>query len=77
MTLKDIDLAIIDCYRRFYMPKMIEFNKISDPFRKNYLLTSMKLIMKSSFLIKKFAKLGINPMVMMEKMFQKKETVQK
>jgi anaerobic magnesium-protoporphyrin IX monomethyl ester cyclase len=77
MTLKDIDLAIIDCYRRFYMPKMLEFHKIEDPFRKNYLLTSMKLIMKSSFLIKKFAKLGINPMVMMEKMFQKKESVPK
>lgn len=66
MTLKDIDIAIIDCYRRFYMPKMFEFRKISDPFRKDYLLTSMKLIMTSSFLIKKFARLGINPVEMMK-----------
>lgn len=72
MTLKDIDLAIIDCYRRFYMPKMLDFQKIKDPFKKNYLLTSMKLIMKSSFLIKKFARLGINPKALMEKMFAKK-----
>lgn len=66
MTLKDIDLAIINCYRRFYMPKMFEFRKITDPFRRDYLLTSMKLIMKSSFLIKKFARLGVNPMDMMK-----------
>jgi anaerobic magnesium-protoporphyrin IX monomethyl ester cyclase len=66
MTLDQIDLAIIDCYRRFYMPKMLDFRKIEDPFRRNYLLTSMKLIMKSSFLIKKFARLGINPQAMME-----------
>ncbi|MCK5347168.1 MAG: radical SAM protein, partial [Candidatus Heimdallarchaeota archaeon] len=37
MTLKDIDLAIINCYRRFYMPKMLDFNKVSDPFKKTYL----------------------------------------
>ena len=67
MSLDDIDLAIIDCYRRFYMPKMLEFRKIDDPFRRDYLLTSMKLIMKSSFLIKKFARLGINPKTMMQK----------
>ncbi len=72
MTLPQIDLAIIDCYRRFYMPKMLEFRKISDPFRRNYLLTSMKLIMKSSFLIKKFARLGIDTTRMMEKMFKTK-----
>jgi anaerobic magnesium-protoporphyrin IX monomethyl ester cyclase len=72
MTLEQIDLAIIDCYRRFYMPKMLEFRKIKDPFRKNYLLTSMKLIMKSSFLREKFARLGLNPKAIMEKMFEKR-----
>ncbi len=72
MTLRQIDRAIIDCYRRFYMPKMLEFRKIEDPFRKNYLLTSMKLIMKSSFLRDKFARLGLNPKTVMEKMFDKR-----
>ncbi len=67
MTLRDIDIAIIDCYRRFYMPKMVDFMKIKDPFRKEYLFKSMKLIMKSSFLIKKFARVGINPVEMMNK----------
>lgn len=66
MTRDEVDLAIIDCYRRFYMPKMINFLKDSDPFRRNYLVTSTKLIMKSSFLIKKFARLGINPKSMMK-----------
>lgn len=67
MTLDQIDLAIIDCYRRFYMPKMVEFLKVKDDFRRKYLLESTKLIMKSSFLIKKFARLGMNPMAMMSK----------
>ncbi len=65
MTLDDIDLAIIDCYRRYYMPKMMEFMKIKDKFRRDYLVSSTKLIMKSSFLIKKFARLGVNPKAMM------------
>lgn len=68
MTLRDIDLAIINCYRRFYMPKMLEFAKDPDPFRRHYLMASAKLIMKSSFLIKKFAKVGLNPLAMMEAM---------
>ncbi len=67
MTLAEIDLAIIDCYRRFYMPKMLDFRRIKDSFRREYLLTSMKLIMTSSFLIGKFARLGLNPKAMMNK----------
>jgi anaerobic magnesium-protoporphyrin IX monomethyl ester cyclase len=67
MTLDDVDRAIIDCYRRFYMPKMMDFSNASDPFIRHYLLTSMKLIMKSSFLIKKFARLGVNPKAIMDK----------
>lgn len=72
MTLKQIDLAIINCYRRFYMPKMLGFMNIKDKFRREYLLTSMKLIMKSSFLIKKFARLGVNPKAMMDSVMVRK-----
>lgn len=75
MSLVQIDRAIIDCYRRFYMPKMLEFRKINDRFRKDYLLTSMKLIMKSSFLRDKFLRLGFNPKVIMEQMFEKKRKI--
>jgi anaerobic magnesium-protoporphyrin IX monomethyl ester cyclase len=71
MTLDDIDLAIIDCYRRFYMPKIIEFQKDKDSFRREYLMKSVKLIMKSSFLMKKFARLGMNPANIMGKMLKK------
>lgn len=71
MSLKDIDLAIIDCYRQFYMPKMLEYRKISNSFKRDYLSRSMKLIMKSSFLIGKFAKLGLNPRMMMDKVLGK------
>jgi anaerobic magnesium-protoporphyrin IX monomethyl ester cyclase len=74
MTLEQIDRAIIDCYRRFYTPKMLEFRKQKDSFRKNYLLTSMKLIMKSSFLWEKFARLGLNPKTVMERMLEKRRS---
>jgi anaerobic magnesium-protoporphyrin IX monomethyl ester cyclase len=72
MSRRDVDRAIIDCYRRFYMPKMIEFRKIENDFRREYLLRSMKLIMQSSFLIGKFARLGINPKTMMQDMMKKR-----
>jgi anaerobic magnesium-protoporphyrin IX monomethyl ester cyclase len=65
MTRKQVDRAIIDCYRRFYVPKMLDFRRIKDPFRRDYLLQSMKLIMTSSFLIGKFARLGLDPKAMM------------
>ncbi len=71
MTLDDVDLAIIDCYRRFYMPKILEFQKDKDTFRRDYLMKSVKLIMKSSFLMKKFARLGMNPAKIMGKMLKK------
>lgn len=71
MTLEEVDLAIVDCYRKFYMPKMLDFHRRPDPFVREYLLTSMKLIMKSSFLVGKFARLGINPVAMMNKVFNR------
>ncbi len=61
MTRAEIDMAIITCYGKFYMPKMKEFMLVKSKFRREYLLRSTKLIMQSSFLIKKFARLGIDP----------------
>jgi anaerobic magnesium-protoporphyrin IX monomethyl ester cyclase len=66
MSIRDIDRAIIDCYRRFYMPKMLAFQKMKSPFRRDYLLRSTKLIMQSSFLVKKFARLGVDPVAAMK-----------
>jgi len=61
MSRKEIDMAIITCYGKFYMPKMKEFMTVKSKFRRDYLLRSTKMIMQSSFLVKKFARLGIDP----------------
>ena len=59
MTLREIDEAIIRCYRDFYMPKMADFMAFPDKFRRDYMLSSMKLIMKSSFIVEKLGRLGM------------------
>jgi anaerobic magnesium-protoporphyrin IX monomethyl ester cyclase len=58
MTLQELDLAIIRCYRDFYMGKMLDIKAFPDEFRRNYMMSSMKLIMKSSFLMDKMKKLA-------------------
>jgi anaerobic magnesium-protoporphyrin IX monomethyl ester cyclase len=57
MTVERVDDAIIDCYKEFYMSKMKEVMGYEDKFRRDYMLTSFKLMMNSSFLKEKFAKL--------------------
>jgi anaerobic magnesium-protoporphyrin IX monomethyl ester cyclase len=57
MSLRQIDRAIINCYRDFYMAKMTSFHKFPDAFRRDYMLASMKLIMKSSFIVEKLGRL--------------------
>ena len=59
MTLAEVDAAIVACYRDFYMGKMADFMKFPDAFRRDYMLSSMKLIMKSSFLVKKIGHLAM------------------
>lgn len=61
MTLEDIDKAIVDCYRRFYMGKLKEIVKTADEFKKEYLLVAMDLMMRSSFLVNKIGGLGVMP----------------
>ncbi len=53
MTLKELDKAMVDCYRVFYMGKHVELMEEKDEFKKKYLLTSMKLMMTNSFIKKK------------------------
>jgi len=59
MTLREIDEAIIRCYRDFYMGKMTDFTRYPDELRRSYMLTSMRLIMKSSFIRDKVLKVGM------------------
>lgn len=58
MTIREIDEAIVRCYRDFYIPKMLAFRDFPDEFRRDYMLKSMKLIMRSSFIVEKMGKLG-------------------
>jgi len=55
MSLADLDHAMVDCYRKFYMGKMKDFLTEPDPFRRHYLVEAARLIMGSSFIRKKMA----------------------
>ncbi|UCH80039.1 MAG: cobalamin-dependent protein [Nitrospiraceae bacterium] len=57
MTLEEIDHAIIHCYKTFYTKKFNEMMEEKDEFKKNYLITSMKLMMTTSFIKKKMGSL--------------------
>ena len=59
MTLREIDEAMMRCYPDFYMGKMTSFYDYPDAFRRQYMLSSMKLIMKSSFIVEKLGRLGM------------------
>jgi anaerobic magnesium-protoporphyrin IX monomethyl ester cyclase len=61
MTLKQIDDAIVSCYRKFYMSKLNEILCLRDDFKRKYLLNSMRVMMNSSFLTAKMKGLGKLP----------------
>lgn len=61
MTLQQVESAMFDCYRKFYMSKLPRYDKIKDSFKRGYLLRSMKTMLKSSFLRRKMASLGRMP----------------
>lgn len=61
MTIDELDRAIIDCYQSFYMGKLTEILNIKDEFKRHYILSSMKLIMNSSFIVNKLGSLGKIP----------------
>lgn len=54
MTLAELDKAIVDCYRAFYMNRYAEMMMAeTDEFKKKYMITAMKLMMSNSFIKKK------------------------
>ncbi len=55
MSLKEVDAAIVDCYRSFYTAKALSVFADRNLERRQYMLRSMKLIMGSSFVRKKMA----------------------
>jgi len=57
MTLTQLDIALTDCFRKFYMGKMFEVMTMKDEFRRSYMVRATKLIMASPFVMKKFGML--------------------
>jgi len=53
MSILQIEVAQADCYRRFYMGKIMEFMTMKATFKRDYLMRITKLFMGSSFVIKK------------------------
>ncbi len=61
MSIEELDRAIIECYQSFYMGKLSDLVNMKDEFKRRYLLSSMKLIMNSSFIVNKLGSLGRIP----------------
>lgn len=61
MTVEEISQAVIGSYRRYYMDKVKEYNKIEDDFKRDYLLRSMQVMMENSFLVKHLTGMGEIP----------------
>ncbi len=62
MTLEELDKAIVDCYRAFYMNRYAEMTLLErDEFKKHYMMTAMKLMMSNSFIKKKIGAIGEMP----------------
>lgn len=59
MSLMQVDSAIMNCYRRFYMGKLMDVITLKDTFRRDYLMRAMKLMMVNPFILKK---LGMGPL---------------
>jgi len=56
MSLHQVEVAIVDCYRKFYMAKIIDVMTMKDDFRRACMVRFTKLFMGSSFV---FRKLGV------------------
>ncbi len=62
MTLQELDKAIVDCYRAFYMNRYADMTlQERDEFKKKYMMTAMKLMMSNSFIKKKIGAVGEMP----------------
>lgn len=61
MTMEELNKAIVDSYRDYYMSKLDDYTKIKDDFKREYLIRSMKVMMDNSFLKKYISDLGEMP----------------
>lgn len=61
MTKDEIEQALVDCYREFYMDKVKEFDEYEDDFKRDYMWRSMQVMMQNSFLTKYLEGMGEIP----------------
>lgn len=57
MTRKEVDEAIVDGYRQFYMGRFDNILEIKDTFIRDYMLTAVKRMMEHSFIREKIGRL--------------------
>jgi anaerobic magnesium-protoporphyrin IX monomethyl ester cyclase len=57
MTLLQTELCLVDCFRKFYMGKIMDVMTMKDEFRRSYMVRATKLIMASPFVMSKFGML--------------------
>ena len=55
MSMRQIDVAIVECFRKFYMGKIFEVMTMKDTFRRGYIMRATKLIMGSTFIMRKLS----------------------
>lgn len=60
MEADELIAQVMDCYRRFYMGKLKEIPKMT-PFKREYMMTTMKLLIENSYLQRYMGSLGDMP----------------
>jgi anaerobic magnesium-protoporphyrin IX monomethyl ester cyclase len=58
MSILQMEIALAECYRKFYMGKIIEVMTMKDDFKRRYMMRATKLFMGSPFILKKLS-LGV------------------
>ncbi len=58
MSMRQMEIALAECYRKFYMGKIIEVMNMKDDFKRRYMMRATKLFMGSPFILKKLS-LGV------------------
>jgi len=55
MSMLQMEVALADCYRKFYMGKITEVITMEDGFKRRYMMRATKLFMGSSFIMRKLS----------------------
>lgn len=55
MSMLQVEVALAECYRKFYMGKIIEVISMKDDFKRGYMIRATKLFMGSPFIFKKMS----------------------